>query len=304
MNPEYSIVVATRERPEALEACLQALAELESPAGGFEVVVVHDGDSDANGAAPNALQLRRLRQTHRGPARARNAGAEVAKGRYIVFTDDDCLPARDWLLRLAQRLEDAPGRAVAGRTANGLPENTYAVTSQLLVDYLNAYYNRDPAHARFATANNLALPRSLFEEIGGFDGRFELNAAEDRDLSYRLSRRGSLVFAPDAVIYHSHRLSLTGFLGQHFRYGRGAFHFHALHRSRPRLEPLRFYRDLARLPLHSVRPRARATAALLLLTQLATAAGYAYELLARPPRRALPQTARSRSQRSSRSFRQ
>ena len=245
---------------------------------------MHDGDPAGNGTAPSGLRIRHLVQNHLGPARARNAGARIAEGRFLVFTDDDCVPARDWLVRLARRLAEAPGRAVAGRTANGLPENTYAVTSQLLVDYLNVYYNHDPDHARFATANNLALPRELFEAIGGFDARYLLNAAEDRDLSYRLSRRGSLVFAPDAVIYHSHRLTLLRFLGQHFRYGRGAFHFHALHRSRPRLEPLAFYRDLARFPRDAGPSESRSTSLLLVVTQLATATGYIYEFL-RPRRR-------------------
>jgi hypothetical protein len=66
-----------------------------------------------------------------------------AKGQFLAFTDDDCRPAADWLQALAQRFATAPDHAVGGRTVNALTNNPYTTASQLIVDFVYAYYNAD-----------------------------------------------------------------------------------------------------------------------------------------------------------------
>src|SRR5581483_8385630 len=95
---------------------------------------------------------------------------------------------------------------------------------------------------------------AAFRALGGFDASFPMAAAEDRELCERWqSRGGCLVYADEAVVYHAHRLTLARYARQHFGYGRGAVHLHrARHKqgeSQPRLEPMRFYRDLVHYPI-------------------------------------------------------
>jgi len=273
----FSIVVPTRGRPGALVACLESLARLDYPPDAFEVVVVDDGG--ACGALPELdLDVRVVRQDRSGPAAARNRGAAEARGRYLAFTDDDCTVPPDWLSRLEARL-DGGGHAVGGRVVNAVPESVYSEASELLVAFLHRYHNgAAPDAARFATSNNLGLPSALFAELGGFDSGFALAGGEDRDLSDRLGQRQLLVYAPEVVVHHHRRMGLRDFVCQHFRYGRGAVRYHALRTGHARLEPLRFYRELIRFP--GRRPRIQA---LLVLSQLFTGLGYAYEKRIRRP---------------------
>lgn len=229
------------------------------------------------------LDLTLLTQPRSGPATARNLGAARSRGRFLAFTDDDCRPDPGWLVNLTAALETAPGDLVGGRTVNTLRPNLCSSASQLLIDYLYRYYNSDPVQARFLTSNNLALAAANFRSLGGFDTSFPLAAGEDRDLCDRwLTCGGRIRYVPQAVVHHAHHLTLSGFWRQHFRYGRGAFHFHQARDRRGqgpiRVEPLGFYTDLIRFPLaHKVRGRSLALAALVALSQAANAAGFFWE---------------------------
>ncbi len=293
-TPRFSVVIPTYQRAEPLRATLDALSALQVPPDGFEVIVVDDGgggDLDA-ALAPfrAALDLSLLREPHRGPAAARNAGAGAARGQYLVFTDDDCRPAADWLCAIDACV--TPECAVGGPCVNALAGDIYAAATGALLDYLFAYYNRDPARARFLSTNNLAVPAARFHAVGGFALTFTHAAGEDREFCARWREHGyALRFAPQVVVYHAHALGSAAFWQQHVNYGRGAFHVHRL-RTR-RFEPLAFYFDLLRAPL-AAGPSGRALriAALLLVAQCANAAGLAAEYLhawVRPARRKHPE---------------
>jgi GT2 family glycosyltransferase len=222
----FSIVVATHDRPRQLAACLEAMSALDYPRDRFEVIVVDDGST--RGVAPvvepfqDRLSLRLERRPLAGPGAARNAGAEAAVGEILAFTDDDCLPTPGWLRGLADGCRSAPGHAVGGRTLNALRDNPFSETTQLLNDVLYDHYNAPGRGNWFFGSHNLAVPIEGFRAVGGF--RTDLVNLEDRDLCERWAARGfGMAFAPDAVVYHAHELTLRGFMEQHFSYGRGAF---------------------------------------------------------------------------------
>lgn len=286
MTPITSIVIATRNRPARLAECLEHLAGLDYPRGQFEVIVVDDGSEQAldSTVAPylESLQLTLLARPPGGPARARNAGAAEAAGRFLAFTDDDCRPDPGWLGALVARLEATPGVVVGGRVVNGLPANAWSSASQLLCDYLYRYYNPDPDAARFFTSNNLAIPTDRFDGVGGFNPSYSLPAGEDRDLCDRLLGSGTrLVFEPTAVVIHAHALDARRFLRQHFRYGRGARRFRRQRAGTAgRAEPIGFYTGLLAAPFSSGHGlREVQLSGLLALAQLANAAGFLTELV-------------------------
>jgi GT2 family glycosyltransferase len=263
---------------------------LDYPRDRFEVIVVDDGsEPPPEGVVASfrdPLDVMLLTQPRAGPAAARNAGAAKARGEFLVFTDDDCAPAPDWLRTLASRFATSQDRAIGGRTLNALPNNLYSTASQLIVDYLYTYYNADPDRARFFTSNNLALPSDRFHAIGGFDTTFAHAAAEDREFCERWLHHGyPMTCASEAVIYHAHALTFRTFWRQHFNYGRGAFRFHRLRAQRGsgylKLEPLSFYLTLLRYPFSQARgQQALLLVTLLMVSQAAIAAGFLWE--ARP----------------------
>ena len=95
----------------------------------------------------------------------------------------------------------------------------------MIVEVGYAYHNSDPNKARFFTTSNLAVPADAFSELGGFDESFRTAASEDRELCGRWQHRGyRMIYAPEAVVHHAHKLTWSTFLQQHFNYGRGAVH--------------------------------------------------------------------------------
>ena len=87
-------------------------------------------------------------------------------------------------------LEAQPDTLIGGRVANGLAENRYAEASQLIFDFCHLHFNCNSNKASFFSSNNLALPKSLFDRVGGFDSTFKLSAGEDRDFVIVASHLG------------------------------------------------------------------------------------------------------------------
>ena len=286
-RPAFSIVIPTLDRPEALRRCLESIADLEEPLGGFEVVVVDDGGRVDLEPVLTAFQdkfaLRLLRQSNAGPAAARNAGATAARGDFLAFTDDDCRPSSGWLRALQARFAADPSCAVTGRKSNLLQDNLCCCTSQAINDVLYSHFNARNGQAGFVSTSSLAVPASGFREAGGFDPAFR--TSEDREFGERWRARGlRMVFAPEVVVFHAHPLTLGGLWRQHYEFGRGAFRFHRKHEAQggQGLRPdLRFYRRLLWHPFEAQPfPASIALFACILWAEVANASGYWREWLA------------------------
>lgn len=289
--PRVAVIVATRNRADALRDCLTHLAAQTLPRDDFEVIVVDDGGDtpldDLAAAFGSQMNVRVLRQRSQGPAAARNTGIAATRGPVLAFTDDDCRPARDWLERLLPHFNAGRDLMIGGRVSNALYDNVYSATSQLIHDLAYEHHNNGGGASFFAT-NNMAATTAALVRIGGFDPEFRY-AAEDRDLCARWHEGGyPMVFDPAAHVEHAHRLTLPRFWGQHFRYGRGAWLFHRALRARGRGRLARdvgFHtRFLGRarrsLAQRGGQPRWR-IAALLAAWQAANLAGFLYEGLVR-----------------------
>src|SRR5215218_836766 len=103
MEPQISVIIPTYRRPKLLRSCLTALCSQTLNNSGFEVIVVSDGYDAVTERVVNSFSGGSISITYKcllakgGPAAARNLGWRSAKGKLIAFTDDDCLPEKDWL---------------------------------------------------------------------------------------------------------------------------------------------------------------------------------------------------------------
>jgi histidinol-phosphate phosphatase family protein len=158
----FDLVIATIGRA-SLSPLLGRLAEL-----GLSAEQIHVVDDSA---------------LERGPASARNRGWLRSNAEWIVFLDDDVLPARDWLERLEEDLRSAPPGVVGcqGRLVVPLPSHRAPTDWERNVSGLE--------HARWATAD-MAYRRDALLSVGGFDERFPHAFREDADLALRLVEAG------------------------------------------------------------------------------------------------------------------
>ena len=203
-----SVVMPTCGRQRLLRRCLAALTHQSLPADAYEIVVVDDGRSEATERAVAVFAARKgvprivyLRPPEgaRGPAAARNAGWRAAHAPLIAFTDDDTVPARDWLERGIASLPDWAS-AAAGRVRVPLPATP--------TDWQRSSAGLDGAE--FVTANCF-VRRAALVVIGGFDERFVRPWREDSDLYFALLEKGyRVVAAPAAVVSHPVRAAGWG----------------------------------------------------------------------------------------------
>ncbi len=282
--PRVSVVIPTFGRPESLARCLSALAAQTLSSERFEVIVCDDGSPRP--AAPTVeqfaekLEVSVVRRSRAGPAAARNEGARHARGPLIAFTDDDCIPAPQWLELLLERARRHPGHMIGGSIVNLLPQDPYATATQLIMSCVYDYYSRSTAGHRFFSTTNLAVPTSRFWLLDGFSERFPRAAGEDYDLCARWQEAGfPNEYAPEVEVGHAHGHTFVSFWKQHFGYGRALFRVReGMARRRGRsgidLESPGFYRQILTYPLkHSSDGRALRNTALVLLAQIATASG-------------------------------
>jgi cellulose synthase/poly-beta-1,6-N-acetylglucosamine synthase-like glycosyltransferase len=206
-EPEVSVVVATRDRPEHLRRLVDSLAEQSVDPSRFEVIVVDDASAGEplQGAAPDGLRLRLIRHpSSLGPAAARNTGWRAAEGRLIAFTDDDCMAAPGWLEAML---------AAAGPNGQAIVQGRTEPTDRSQVGPLSKTMEVSGPNGLFETCN-VAYPRALLERVGGFDEQFRRACGEDVDLASRaIAAGGRPAFAPDALVRHAvHQPGLRGTL--------------------------------------------------------------------------------------------
>jgi glycosyltransferase involved in cell wall biosynthesis len=210
--PAISVIIATRDRPRALARCLDALEKQQRAKDGFEIIVVDDAP-EATAIIPDGLAfaVRVLRSRGAGAAAARNLGAREARGRYVLFLDDDLVAASDLLLR-HQDAHAAHGASavVIGSCLPAPVEPTLAAQSAALWWTDHYRVKSDSAALMFVDvlSGNTSLARVLFEELGGFDEAFATHRREDWEFGIRALRAGAVaIHAPEAVARHEFNLT-------------------------------------------------------------------------------------------------
>lgn len=195
----FSVIVPTCHRNDDLERCLERLQianpDESRPDSGtdfitakegfqYEVIVTDDGtQSTAETLIAQKFQwVKWVRGPHRGPAANRNHGASQARGDWLVFIDDDCIPGTRWL------------EAYASATATFLEcvvfeGRTVPIGLKTRADQ-ECPINLEGGHL---WSCNFLIKRQLFFELGGFDERFPLASLEDIDFQKRLNEAGQAV---------------------------------------------------------------------------------------------------------------
>jgi len=181
-----------------------------------EIVLIDDASSDGTSEFLESLEKRpnfRILRNHenQGFAISNNTGAKVATGEILVFINNDLEFSPDWLEPMLAALDNQAEAGAVGNVQRNFETG--------LIDHAGIYFDLEglPTHAHknrakppagsviersAATAACLALRRSTFEEIGGFDESYR-NGCEDVDLCMKLKSRGYRIYvALESVVRH------------------------------------------------------------------------------------------------------
>lgn len=222
----FSIVTPTYRRAASLMRMLDALAAQDYPHALYEVVVVLDGDDDALidllRKRHDPYRLRPLVQPRSGPAAARNRGLAAAEEPYVLFVDDDVLPAPSLVRRHAESHQagDAVviGPLLAASGTRPAPWTSWEWTT--LLEQYAAMANGEwaPTPRQFYTGN-ASVRIDHLRAVGGFDPGFK--RGEDVELAWRLHDRGlRFVFNPEAAAEHLAQRSFAAWVDAAHEYGR------------------------------------------------------------------------------------
>lgn len=212
-----SIIIPTFNGARRIGNCLDALRG-QARRQNTEILVVDDGSTDNTAEVVRRYTgVRLIQQTNAGPAAARNRGASEASGEIILFTDDDCVPAANWLASMLKPFTDPE---VIGTKGVYRTKQKNLVARWVQMEYEDRYrYMSRFRDIDFVDTYSAAFRRQNFLAIAGYDTTFPVACAEDVDLSYRMSSRGwKMKFAPDAVVYHTHPVTFSSYLKKKYKF--------------------------------------------------------------------------------------
>lgn len=193
----FSVVIPTYQRPETLAMTLDRI----NPATAgplpftYEVIVSDDSTDDQTRLMIESKfpWVRWIPGPQKGPAANRNHGANQSHAKWLVFTDDDCLPEPGWLMAYFKNIEVAlvlEGKTIADREKQRFDEESP----------INLEGSR-------LWSCNFAVQRSLFVSMGGFDESFTYASMEDMDFQKRCIKAiVNPTFVPEATVVHPWRL--------------------------------------------------------------------------------------------------
>lgn len=244
-RPELSVLIPTHERAELLPRVLRAWRERLSGGPAAEIVVVDDGSRDNtprvlaeldDAFSTGEVPLWHARHDNAGAAVTRNRAIEMARGRVLLFSDDDMVPDSPQL----------PARHLAAQAGRpGAWVSRLVVPDEVVETPFQAYWRRR-LHAGtrllqdgtdlgrngfwFAT---LSLPRQMLGDQR-FSPAFDGYGWQDHELGYRLWRTGVRSrFLREAAICHFDRVTFATTESKYYRLGLRAWTFARLH---PRLD--------------------------------------------------------------------
>ena len=213
-NPRVSVIIPIYGKVDYTLRCLASIAK-HPPVDEIEVIIVDDCSSDNSlDVLSEVTGIRLLRnKQNQGFVRSCNTGAKAAKGQYLCFLNNDTKVTEGWLDALLRTFIDFPGTGLAGsklvypdgrlQEAGGIIwQDGNACNFGRFQDPLLPVYN----YARevdYCSGASIMVPKSLFEELGGFDEHYMPAYCEDSDLALKIRDKGyRVIYQPLSTVIH------------------------------------------------------------------------------------------------------
>lgn len=224
--PDVSIVIPAYNQISYTLACIESVFASD-PKASFEILVGDDQSSDGTLAAASVdmAHVHWVRhETNQGFVGNCNLTAAKARGRIVLMLNNDTLVLPDWLDTLVETLDADPKAGLVGskliypdgrlQEAGGIFWQDGSAWNLGRFDHPRRpefSYARD---ADYISGASIAVPRSLWEKLGGFDDLYRPAYAEDADLAFRVRAEGlRTIFQPRSMLIHFEGVSSGTDLG-------------------------------------------------------------------------------------------
>jgi len=224
----FTVIVPAYNRAEEISELLLSLALQTIPRSDFEIIIVDDGSTDNTESIVSKfvfetkLNLRFLKQDHKGPGEARNLGMDHAFGNYLIFIDSDCIADKDWLTAYKNAIGNISPAGFGGPD-KVLPNFSpiqkaidYSMTSFITTGGIRGH-SKKKISKYYPRSFNMGVRSDVVKKIGGMN---KLRHGQDIEFSHRIISTGEPVIkVQDAVVYHKRRVSIKKFFKQVFNWG-------------------------------------------------------------------------------------
>jgi len=211
---DVSIIIPVFNQLEYTHACLASLQSVEEQPP-FEVIVVDDCSTDGTREIipqiPGVVYLRN--DSNCGFVVSCNRGATAARGKYLVFLNNDTVVKRGWLTALLDTFKEEQRAGIVGSKlvyADGRLQEAGGIIWQDASGWNYGKFD-DPENPEYnylrevdyCSGAALMVPKALFESVGGFDSRYAPGYYEDTDLAFKLRRAGyKVLYQPLSEVIH------------------------------------------------------------------------------------------------------
>jgi cellulose synthase/poly-beta-1,6-N-acetylglucosamine synthase-like glycosyltransferase len=217
--PVISVVIPTHDAEPFLAPVVAALLKSDLPRNRWELVVVDDASPGGAPKIQGADSVLDMHGTPRGPAAARNIGAEAARAPLVAFVDADVCVRPDVLRRLVEHFRRDPELAGVFGSYDASPAEPGFISQyrNLLHHYVHQQQNGD-VDSFWAGCG--AVRRAAFLEVGMFNhARYTTPQIEDIELGYRLRDRGYRIrLDPEIQGTHLKRWTLGSMIRANFHH--------------------------------------------------------------------------------------
>jgi glycosyltransferase involved in cell wall biosynthesis len=213
---DFSIIIPTYNDWQRLEKCIDMLQPSVQGMAGYEIIVIDNaGEHDPPEWIKKPAHIRVVHEPKPGSYVARNRGVSLASGRFLAFTDSDCIPDSRWLAN-ALAFFNVNHCDMIGGKVEIFRENNGGEWAYIYENNLAFQQKANIAQGHSVTAN-FFIRRDVFEDLGGFDA--SIKSGGDFEFSKRAVDVGhTLKYAPDVLVLHPARKSVRELLKKQRRF--------------------------------------------------------------------------------------
>ncbi len=212
-NPIVSIIVPTHNRSNLLGACLRSLQLFTDLP--YQLIIVNDCSTDNTDALLDKVENADIinNKENLDFLKSANIGAGEAKGKYIVFLNNDVTVRHNWLKHLVDTIDSRTDCGAVGAKLVSMDGKLQEAGCTIwpdgnvtLIGNGDSPFKPEYSYLRetdYCSGACLLVDKKLFLDLGGFDERYSPAYYEDVDLCMAIRDLGKKVlYQPKSVIFH------------------------------------------------------------------------------------------------------